>query len=102
MCWKNILCRRLWIAKHTRDSDPRADFLSSVALAFCWPVPQASHRLHDRMLKRVIRAPVLFFDSNPVGRYRSKTFRGTCRTGRPSKRPASFDLSTPKPGSRLL
>ena len=29
---------------------------------------QASHRLHDRMLKRVIRAPILFFDSNPVGR----------------------------------
>ncbi|CAN0455405.1 unnamed protein product, partial [Ascophyllum nodosum] len=29
---------------------------------------KASHRLHDRMLKRVIRAPILFFDSNPVGR----------------------------------
>lgn len=29
---------------------------------------QASHRLHDRMLKRIIRAPILFFDSNPVGR----------------------------------
>ncbi|CAM9767000.1 unnamed protein product, partial [Ectocarpus sp. 12 AP-2014] len=29
---------------------------------------KASHRLHNRMLKRVVRAPVLFFDSNPVGR----------------------------------
>ncbi|CAM9122833.1 unnamed protein product, partial [Ectocarpus sp. 4 AP-2014] len=29
---------------------------------------KASHRLHNRMLERVVRAPVLFFDSNPVGR----------------------------------
>eukprot|EP00752_Nemacystus_decipiens_P006715 g6038.t1 len=37
------------------------------ALAFSNLV-KASHRLHDRMLSRVIRAPILFFDSNPVGR----------------------------------
>ncbi|CAM9996930.1 unnamed protein product, partial [Ectocarpus fasciculatus] len=29
---------------------------------------KASQRLHNRMLKRVVRAPILFFDSNPVGR----------------------------------
>lgn len=28
----------------------------------------ASRRLHDRMLTRLLRAPCLFFDSNPVGR----------------------------------
>jgi ABC-type multidrug transport system fused ATPase/permease subunit len=28
----------------------------------------ASQRLHDRMLARLFRAPILFFDSNPIGR----------------------------------
>ncbi|CAM9399555.1 unnamed protein product, partial [Ectocarpus sp. 12 AP-2014] len=41
--------------------------LSRAILAF-FSLVKASHRLHNRMLKRVVRAPVLFFDSNPVGR----------------------------------
>ena len=42
---------------------------SSISSCLRRSLPQASHRLHNRMLKRVIRAPILFFDSNPVGRW---------------------------------
>jgi ATP-binding cassette subfamily C (CFTR/MRP) protein 1 len=29
---------------------------------------RAAHTLHNGMLRAVVRAPVLFFDSNPIGR----------------------------------
>ncbi|CAM9672778.1 unnamed protein product, partial [Sphacelaria rigidula] len=38
---------------------------------------RASHRIHDRMLARVVRAPVLFFDSNPVGRILNRFTKDT-------------------------
>lgn len=44
---------------------PKIDYYDSISSSRL----QASHRLHDRMLKRVIHAPILFFNSNPVGRY---------------------------------
>ncbi|CAM9423380.1 unnamed protein product, partial [Choristocarpus tenellus] len=38
---------------------------------------QASHKLHKRMLNRILRAPVIFFDSNPVGRILNRFTKDT-------------------------
>ncbi|CAM9972835.1 unnamed protein product, partial [Ectocarpus sp. 12 AP-2014] len=75
----------VWLARWSRQSEREQDrsrnvivlallsaaavvvALSRAVLAF-FSLVKASHRLHNRMLKRVVRAPVLFFDSNPVGR----------------------------------
>ncbi|CAN0142706.1 unnamed protein product [Ectocarpus sp. 6 AP-2014] len=75
----------VWLARWSRQSEEEQDrsrnvivlallsaaavvvALSRAVLAF-FSLVKASHRLHNRMLKRVVRAPVLFFDSNPVGR----------------------------------
>ena len=32
-------------------------------------VIRASQVLHDKMFKSILRAPVLFFDTNPIGKY---------------------------------
>eukprot|EP00752_Nemacystus_decipiens_P006704 g6027.t1 len=75
----------VWLARWSRQSEEEQDrkryvivlALLAVAAVFVslfravltfFSLVRASHRLHDRMLKRVIRAPILFFDSNPVGR----------------------------------
>ncbi|CAN0480888.1 unnamed protein product, partial [Scytosiphon promiscuus] len=75
----------VWLARWSRQTEEEQDerryvvVLGLLALAtvvvsllravLTYPsLIKASHRLHDRMLKRVLRAPVLFFDSNPVGR----------------------------------
>ncbi|CAM9253787.1 unnamed protein product, partial [Hapterophycus canaliculatus] len=75
----------VWLAKWSRqteeEQDKRRYLVVLVLLAVAavvvslfrtiltfFSLVKASHRLHDRMLKRIIRAPVLFFDSNPVGR----------------------------------
>ena len=44
--------------------------LVTVASSFCFYLAavKASENLHDEMTKAVIQAPVLFFDTNPVGR----------------------------------
>ncbi|KAL9956481.1 hypothetical protein ACROYT_G037962 [Oculina patagonica] len=38
------------------------------AYGFFWVSLRCSERLHDRMVVAILQAPVLFFDSNPVGR----------------------------------
>lgn len=45
-------------------------FLFTVVASFCFYVTtlKASENLHDELTKAVIRAPILFFDTNPVGR----------------------------------
>ncbi|CAM9886717.1 unnamed protein product [Scytosiphon promiscuus] len=75
----------VWLARWSRQSEEEQDkrryvvVLALLAVAAVivslfrailtfFSLVKASHRLHDRMLKRIIRAPVLFFDSNPVGR----------------------------------
>ena len=42
----------------------------TTASCFCFYLTtlKASENLHDEMIKAVIKAPVLFFDTNPVGR----------------------------------
>lgn len=40
------------------------------SLVFFAATVRASRVLHDRMLDAVLRAPMSFFDSNPVGRVR--------------------------------
>ena len=44
--------------------------LLTLASSFCFYLAtlKASENLHERMTKAVIQAPVLFFDTNPVGR----------------------------------
>ncbi|CAM9207978.1 unnamed protein product, partial [Sphacelaria rigidula] len=46
------------------------------ALSF-FALVRASHRTHDRMLARVVRSPILFFDSNPVGRILNRFTKDT-------------------------
>ncbi|CAM9532363.1 unnamed protein product, partial [Hapterophycus canaliculatus] len=75
----------VWLARWSRQTEEEQDkrrylvvlILLAVAAVIVsllrailtfFSLVKASHRLHDRMLKRIIRAPVLFFDSNPVGR----------------------------------
>ncbi|CBN77893.1 conserved unknown protein [Ectocarpus siliculosus] len=75
----------VWLARWSRQSEEEQDRSRNVivlalltaaavvvslfrAVLTFFSLVKASHRLHDRMLKRVVRAPVLFFDSNPVGR----------------------------------
>ena len=43
-------------------------FSSIRAYAFLWTSVRCSERLHDKMVAAIVQAPVLFFDSNPVGR----------------------------------
>ena len=38
------------------------------AYTFLWTSLRCSERLHDKMVVALLEAPVLFFDSNPVGR----------------------------------
>jgi len=47
-----------------------ASLLLTTASSFCFFVAalKASENLHDEMTKAVLKAPVLFFDTNPVGR----------------------------------
>ncbi|CAM9967371.1 unnamed protein product, partial [Ectocarpus sp. 12 AP-2014] len=75
----------VWLARWSRQSEEEQDrsryvivlaLLTAAAVVVSlfravltfFSLVKASHRLHNRMLKRVVRAPVLFFDSNPVGR----------------------------------
>ncbi|CBN77890.1 multidrug resistance-associated protein-like protein [Ectocarpus siliculosus] len=75
----------VWLARWSRQSEEEQDRSRNVivlalltaaavvvslfrAVLTFFSLVKASHRLHNRMLKRVVRAPVLFFDSNPVGR----------------------------------
>lgn len=37
------------------------------ALGFCYICVNASRILHNRMFRVILRAPVLFFDTNPIG-----------------------------------
>ena len=37
------------------------------AVSFYMVVFAASHSLHSKMLTAILRAPILFFDTNPVG-----------------------------------
>ena len=41
---------------------------TSSSLAIIWLVLYISNKLHNKMLHHVARAPILFFDSNPLGR----------------------------------
>ena len=43
-------------------------FSSFRAYTFLWTSLRCSERLHDKMVVALLEAPVLFFDSNPVGR----------------------------------
>ena len=43
-------------------------FATIRAYGFLWASLRCSERLHDRMVVAILEAPVLFFDSNPVGR----------------------------------
>ena len=45
-------------------------FLLTLISSFCFYLAalKASENLHDQMTKAVLKAPVLFFDTNPVGR----------------------------------
>ena len=43
-------------------------FASIQAYGFFWVSLRCSERLHDKMVVAILQAPVLFFDSNPVGR----------------------------------
>lgn len=47
-----------------------ASFLLTTASSFCFYIAalRASETFHDDITKAVIKAPVLFFDTNPVGR----------------------------------
>ena len=38
------------------------------AIAFFFVCVNASRVLHDRMFASILRVPVLFFDTNPIGR----------------------------------
>eukprot|EP00903_Cladosiphon_okamuranus_P016201 g14950.t2 len=75
----------VWLARWSRQSEEDQDRRRHVvglalltvaavvvslfrAVLTFFSLVKASHRLHNRMLTRVIRAPILFFDSNPVGR----------------------------------
>ena len=47
-----------------------ASFLLTLISSFClyFAALKASENFHDQMTKAVLKAPVLFFDTNPVGR----------------------------------
>ena len=47
-----------------------ASLLFTIVSSFCFYVTalRASGNLHDQMTNAVLKAPVLFFDTNPVGR----------------------------------
>lgn len=43
-------------------------FAAIRAVILLWASIRCSKRLHDKMVEAILRAPVVFFDSNPVGR----------------------------------
>ena len=43
-------------------------FAAIRAVVLLWASIRCSERLHDKMVEAILRAPVVFFDSNPVGR----------------------------------
>ena len=55
-------------------------FLFSFLRAVIWfqVLINASRHLHDKMFKSLLRAPIYFFDSNPVGKLRGEMILTFC------------------------
>ncbi|KPM09730.1 ABC transporter-like protein 15 [Sarcoptes scabiei] len=63
----------LWLSEWSNDSlrpleEQTVIFSFFGTLGICLGCVKASKILHDRMLKRVLRAPMSFFDTTPIGR----------------------------------